>query len=46
MAEYVPVTIISDNPADPEDAFFGFDGYSKTLSEIIASKDKGRKSKS
>jgi DNA polymerase III delta prime subunit len=39
MAEYIPVTIISDNPADPEAVFFGFDGYSKTLSEIIASKD-------
>ena len=37
-AENKPVYIISDNP-EKDSGLFGFDGYAKTISEIIAYKE-------
>ena len=38
MAENEPVYIISDNP-EKDSGLFGFDGYAKTIAELIAFKD-------
>ena len=38
MAENEPVYIISDNP-EKDSRLFGFDGYAKTIAELIAYKD-------
>ena len=38
MAENEPVYIISDNP-EKDSGLFGFDGYAKTIAELIAYKD-------
>ena len=38
MAENKPVYIISDNP-EKDSELFGFDGYAKTIAELIAYKD-------
>jgi formylglycine-generating enzyme required for sulfatase activity len=39
MADFIPVPILSDNPAEHDGVAFGFDVYSKTLTEIIANRD-------
>ena len=39
MTDYIPVPIISDQPAEDQQVAFGFEAYSRTLSAVIANKD-------
>ena len=39
MADFTPVPIIGDGPAEKKEVAFGFEVYSKTLTEIIANRE-------